>query len=117
MSWIEQAEVTTKADKEEREKAKQRAQIIADFKAEIAPVVDGYDEQEMKSWPFQVEEARKVKDGNSSNALEWMVNGRGKGETQEAFADKILQKRQAFESVFWPALSKKQKRLSELDDK
>lgn len=115
MSWLNDAKVITAEDKAEQAKQAQRQQIEDDFRAEIEPVIEGYTQAEIDSWSFQAEEAGKVKRGEPSNALTKLAEGRGKGETPEQVADKILNNRAIFEDVFFTALAKKQRRIEELE--
>lgn len=92
--------------------AAKRGEIMAEYKEAVALIKQGYDEDEIKSWPKQEEQARKFLEGETPFFLANLAAERGI--STQALADKILEKVAAYELSFSTALGRRDFRLKQL---
>ena len=114
--------VTTKAEHEAAHIAKEAeqvkkaavAKVVSDFLAEVAVVKEGYTEDEIKSWPQQVAEAKAYNLDPISDTPLLDAIAAASVVTKDELVSKVTTNAAQYASVFGTALGKKQKAIKDL---
>lgn len=87
------------------------------YKKEMEHIASKYTEEERSTWPSQVEEARKVKDGTTEPTPYISALSKSNGSTLDEAADIVLGNKKAYDDYAAAALSRKWDALDALKEK
>lgn len=90
-------------------------EILSAYSAVAAQIKSGYDDDEMKSWPKQEEQAKRYLSDSNAEGLTFLHSlAQLRGLTTQALAQRIVTKVAAYEQAFSFALGTRDQKLLQL---